>query len=75
MVRKVDHECLDRFLPTDAFLKGFRLDWWAPEIDKADPVILTRIGCPGQELYRWNYNPSLIEVFEKCRELMEAVNG
>lgn len=72
MIKKIVHEHLDRFLPFDAIRQGFGLDWWAPELFEKDPVILTRYN---KEIYRWDYIPSLGEVFEKCREIMEADNG
>ena len=66
-------EDISRFLPTDAYHKGFRLTWESPISWGGfyDPVILIRLGAPGEELYRWNYIPSLTEVFEVCKKLME----
>jgi len=69
MTKKIQMEPLDRFLTFDAIRKGFALTWWPPELYSADSVILTR---HGQEVYRWEYAPSLGEVFEKCQELMEV---
>jgi len=78
MARTVSQECLDRMLPVEAYHRGWHLTWLGPEITISvpygwpwssmnyDPVVL---GRPGQELYRWQYIPSLTEVFEKCREL------
>jgi len=74
MARQVNYEDLSHMLPTDAFYKGMRLDWERPNYNP-DPVILSQIGHPGRELYRWDYIPSLTEVFEKCKELKEADNG
>ena len=68
-----DYEALTRMLPTEAYYKGMTLTWWAPEAlgIPTDPVILR---FRDRELYRWDYIPSLTEVFEVCKEL-EARDG
>ena len=65
-VRLEDYEDLSHMLPTDAYHKGITLTWWRPVLQ--DPVILE---LRGTELHRWNYTPSLAEVFEVCRQLEE----
>jgi len=69
MARIKDYEDLSHMLPTDACHKGMTLTWWRPEA--TDPVILDH---RGRELHRWDYTPSLAEVFEVCRRL-EANDG
>lgn len=59
-------EPLDRHLPTEAFYKGYRLIWWSPAVFVTDPVILYK---NAQEVYRWEYIPSMGEVWDKIREL------
>jgi len=59
-------EALDRYLPTEAFNKGYRLTWWSPAVFVVDPVILYK-HC--WEVYRWQYIPSMGEVWDKIREL------
>ena len=63
-IKEKEYEDLSRMLPTDAYHKGMTLTWWRPEA--YDPVTLE---LHGRELYRWDYTPSLAEVFEVCREL------
>jgi len=62
MVRVKDYEDLSQMLPTEAYQKGATLTWWRPIL--ADPVIL-ELG--GREIYRWDYTPSLTEVFAVCQ--------
>lgn len=68
-----DYEDLTRMLPIEAYYKGMSLTWWRPEALQisTDPIILE---LRGRELYRWDYIPSLTEVFEVCKEL-EAKDG
>ncbi|MBA7638828.1 hypothetical protein ES703_46484 [subsurface metagenome] len=58
-------EPLDNMLPTDSINKGYRLTWWNPAAFQEDPVFLYK---HYQEVYRWNYIPSMIEVWEKIKE-------
>lgn len=57
---------LDALLPTDAINKGYGLSWWSPAVFQKDPVILYKHYW---EVYRWDYVPSMIEVWEKIEEL------
>lgn len=57
---------LDDALPTEAINKGYGLSWWSPAAFEKDPVFLYKHGW---EVYRWNYIPSMIEVWEKINEL------
>lgn len=66
---RIFDESLDRYLPTEALFKGYRLTWWASDIPTGDPVVLTKTGHPGTELYRWNYTPTMGEVWDKIQEL------
>jgi len=59
-------EDISRMLPTKAIDSGYQLRWIAPESDNPDPVILIR---NGYELYRWDYVPSMGEVWDKFAEL------
>lgn len=59
-------EPLDHILPSEAVNKGYGLSWWSPEAFGKDPVILYKRSW---EVYRWNYVPSMIEVWEKIKEL------
>jgi hypothetical protein len=63
---------LTGFLPIEALNKGWSLEWRLPP-DKPDPVYL--LDHDRQCLYEWRYIPSLGEVNEKCRELMEVAHG
>lgn len=71
--RSVPYDDLTDMLPTQAYNKGMTLTWWQPEALQiaTDPVILE---LKGRELHRWDYTPSLAEVFEICRQL-EASHG
>ena len=60
-----DYEDLSEMLPTEAYYKRFTLTWLRPTL--ADPVILE---APGKEIYRWDYIPSLTEVFEICQTII-----
>jgi len=55
-------------LPTSAVYKEYGLSWWSPAVFGRDPVILYKHKW---EVYRWNYIPSMIEVWEKIEELEE----
>ena len=66
-MRREMQEILDRFLPTEALLKGYHLTWWAPDIPSQDPVVLTK--APQGEVYRWGYIPTMGKVWDKIREL------
>lgn len=70
--RSVPYDDLTRMLPVEAYYRGMTLTWWQPEALQiaTDPVILK---LRGREIYRWDYIPSLTEVFEVCRQL-EANN-
>ena len=65
--RRRRYEDLTPMLPTEAYYKGFRLSWENPEYNP-DPVILK--GYQGEELYRWEYIPSLGEVLEICQRFL-----
>ena len=64
MRRLPDYEDLTRMLPTEAYNKGYTLTWWRPV--NVDPVILEHRGT---EVYRWDYIPSMTEVWEKIKKL------
>jgi len=57
---------LDDALPTEAVNKGYGLSWWSPAVFQRDPVFLYKHNW---EVYRWDYIPSLTEVFEVCKQL------
>jgi len=59
-------EPLDNALPTDAINKGYGLSWWSPAAFQSDSITLYKHNW---EAYRWNYVPSMIEVWEKIEEL------
>ena len=61
-------EPLDNALPSWAIHKGYGLSWWSPAAFGRDPVILYKRKW---EVYRWDYIPSMIEVWEKIGELEE----
>lgn len=56
---------LSNNLPTEAFNKGYFLEWEEPQ--KVDPVFLR--DKRGTIVYRWDYVPSLTEVFEVCGKI------
>jgi len=66
MRRQPISEPLDRYLPTEALYKGYGLTWWSPAAFEVDPVILYK---HNEEVYRWDYIPSMIEVWEKVKKL------
>lgn len=57
---------LDDVLPTEAINKGYGLSWWSPAAFGKDPVFLYKHGW---EVYRWDYIPSMTEVWGKIKEL------
>jgi len=59
-------ESLDHSLPTEAINKGYGLAWLSPAAFGKDPVFLYK---QDWEVYRWNYIPSMAEVWEKIKEL------
>ena len=65
-VKKIVEENLSHMLPTSAFNKRWTL-FWEPPAGDTDPIILK--DSRSRELYWWEYNPSLVEIFEVCREL------
>lgn len=66
-IEKAPHsQNLDGMLPFEAICKGYGLSWWSPAIFEKDPVFLYK---QGHEVYRWDYVPSMTEVWEKIREL------
>jgi len=66
-IEKAPHsEPLDKMLPTEAINKGYGLSWWSPEVFQQDPVFLYK---HSREVYRWDYVPSMTEVWEKIKEL------
>lgn len=65
-VRPIVEENLSHMLPTSAYQKRWTLFWEPPAVE-ADPIILR--GSRSGELYRWNYTPSLAELFEVCKQL------
>ena len=67
MAIKIREEDLSHMLPTEGYQKGWRLTWLPPRT--ADPVVLEATRRPRGQLYRWDYIPSLAEVFEICQEL------
>ena len=61
---------LDDMLPIQAIYEGYSLSWWSPAAFVIDPVILyKRNDKHNEEVYRWNYIPNVIEVWEKIQEL------
>ena len=65
-VRPIVEENLSHMLPTSAYQKRWTLFWEPPAVE-ADPIILR--DSRSRELHRWDYTPSLAEVFEVCKEL------
>lgn len=59
-------EPLDNALPTDAINRGYGLSWWSPAAFETDPVFLYK---QNHEVFRWDYIPSMLEVWEKIKEL------
>jgi len=57
---------LDDALPTEAINRGYGLSWWSPAAFEEDPIFLFK---HNQEVYRWKYIPSMMEVWEKIKEL------
>ena len=66
MTRWVPEEDLSRILPTEAVNKGYRLVWYNPERMRGDPTLLF---LRGFEVYRWEYDPLMGEVWDKIKEL------
>ncbi|MBA7603195.1 hypothetical protein ES703_10299 [subsurface metagenome] len=66
MAREKFSESLDTMLPTEATRKGYGLTWYNPAFQQEDPTVLS---FRGREVFLWNYNPSMTEVWEKIREL------
>lgn len=64
-------ETLDSVLPTEAINKGYGLSWWSPRAFERDPVILYK---HSHEVYRWDYIPSMTEVWEKITEIESEEN-
>ena len=62
MRRLPEYEDLTRMLPTEAYHKGYILTWWRPW-----PAHI--LEHRGTEVYRWDYVPSMTEVWEKIKEL------
>jgi hypothetical protein len=72
MRRLPEYEDLTTMLPTEAYHKGYILTWWRPWPAQVDPVILEHWGA---EVYRWDYIPSMAEVWEKIKELEAGYVG
>lgn len=71
-VRPIVEESLSHMLPTSVCQKGWTLYWESP-LPEADPIILR--DSRSRELHRWDYTPSLTELFEVCKELEENSGG
>lgn len=69
MTRWTPNEDLSRVLSTEAVNKGYSLTWYNPEWMLRDPTILYLRGI---EVYRWEYDPSMGEVWGKIKELDKA---
>lgn len=67
-------EDISDMLPTSAVLKGWMLVcFYTPSYSdtrKFDQIAIFDQNM--KELYKWNYEPSLTEIFEKCQELEMA---
>ena len=66
MKRLMREQNLDRWLPLEAINKGYSLVWYPPEWQRTDPTILF---YRGDEVYRWVYDPSMGEVWDKIKEV------
>ena len=66
----MSEEVLDHMLSADAFYKGYRLIWYKVSSVWADPIILSHHGF---EVYRWEYDPSMGEVWDKIKELEDSL--
>lgn len=69
MARWVPEEDLSRMLHSEDFNKGYRLTWFNPERMAGDPTILF---FKGFEVYRWEHDPTMGEVWDKIRELQRS---
>ena len=65
------HEWINDALPTDAFQRGYRLEWFNPDCYRY-PVILFRHGLI---VSAWEYIPSMLEVWDKIEELESPREG
>ena len=68
-LERMQSQELGEMLPTDAVNKGYRLTWFNPRYLNRDPTILF---LKGREVYEWNYDPTMGEVWDKIRELEEV---
>ena len=59
-------EDLTRLLRTDDHSKGYSLTWLNPRFLDEDPTVLY---LKEREVYRWSYDPTMVEVWEKIKEL------
>jgi len=72
MARYIPEEDLTRMLPTAAFNRGYRLTWYNPKQMPRDPTILF---LKGYEVYRWEHDPTMGEVWDKIKELKSESNS
>jgi hypothetical protein len=66
----LNYDCTDDLtdrLPMEVANKGCQLIYEPPNRSPGDPVYLD--DRHSRELFRWDYVPSLGEVWDKCREL------
>lgn len=66
MAREKFSDPLDHMLPTEAVGKGYGLTWYNPAFEGRDPNILFHRNI---EVYRWEYDPTMGEVWGKIKEL------
>jgi len=65
---RIDYDYLTDMLPTWAVHAGYSLVWYSARLFEVDPVILTH---HEKEVYKWEYVPSMTEVWEKLEELKQ----
>lgn len=68
-----NEEDLTRMIPTEAYYKRYRLTWYNPRpMHGHDPTVLF---FRGFEVYRWQYDPTMGEVWDKIQELETLDTG
>ena len=64
-LERMQSQELSDSLPTEALRKGYSLVWYNPIHYQEDPTILYQNGV---EVYRWTYDPTMGEVWDKISE-------
>jgi len=67
-IERLGKELLSHILPTDAIDKGYSLDSYDQKIFYYQKIFVVLTKC-GWEVYRWEYIPSMTEVWEKIKEV------